>query len=264
MWTHRARARAPRLPEARFETLYAHRKQFIYDGLGRLTAPAPRLGRRLWSGSRYGGSGGSSGGGSVRRLRRRLRRRLGAAAQCGGGAAAQATAWAAAWMVVRGAEARGRTTASTLRGAAARCGDSVRRLGATAQATAQGTARAAARCGGSVRVLRRLLGAAAQATARAAARMVARGAETHKRETASSPRLPRVEPPPTSCAACRAGSCAWRATVAEFGGGGVWRRGNMEAAGGTGGGVVRDLAVGLCAQAPSLICRWKKRRDGPN
>ena len=38
----------------------------------------------------------------------------------------------------------------------------------------------------------------------------------------------------------------------------------MEAAGGTGGGVVRDLAVGLCAQSPSLICRWKKRRECPN
>ena len=162
---------------------------------------------------------------AVRRPRRRLGRRLG---------------W---WFgVQRLAGGRPhRPSAVRQLGAAARCGDSVRRLGATAQATAQGTARAAACCGGSVRVLRRLLGAAAQATAR----MVARGAETHKRETASSPRLPRVEPPPPSCAARRAGSCAWRATTA-VGGDGVWRRGSVEA--------------GECGG--SGRCRWG-RGEGP-
>ena len=181
---------------------------------------------------------------AVRRPRRRLGRRLG---------------W---WFgVQRLAGGRPhRPSAVRQLGAATRCGGSVRRLRRRLRGRLGRRLVVAARCGCSggcsVRRLRRRLGwwlGERRLTSGRPHRAPASRASNHHH-----PPVPHVEQAPAR------GGRRRRWVEAEFGGGGVWRRGNVEAAGGAGGGVVRDLAVGLCVHTGfGIVARyWGQKGRG--
>ena len=185
---------------------------------------------------------------AVRRPRRRLGRRLG---------------W---WFgVQRLAGGRPhRPSAVRQLGAATRCGGSVRRLRRRLRGRLGRRLVVVARCGCSggcsVRRLRRRLrqrlgwwlGERRLTSGRPHRAPASRASNHHH------PPVPHVEQAPAR------GGRRRRWVEAEVGGGGVWRRGNVEAAGDAGGGVVRDLAVGLCVQTGfGIVARyWGQKGQG--